>query len=249
MSGDPDGDGTADPGERDAGGGREEPSGDDGVEAGIGIGVALRAGIALYNAGEFHAAHDPWEGAWLPLESGPDERLLHGLIQCTAAVHHARTGNPSGATGLAESAGDYLADLPASYRGVALDPVRAFLDRLADDPAAGDDPPALSYRGERLRPAALDRPAALVAAEAVAAEDDRFDGTVVDDAARYARAEADTGRARFTALLFDFVADGERRALVYDRLRGHVERRRTEERDVDGLFAGDGPEFRERGGE
>jgi len=219
--------------------------------------AALRAGIALYNAGEYHAAHDPWEGAWLPLASGPDERLLHGLIQFTAAVHHARTDNPSGARGLAESAGEYLADLPATYRGVALDPVRAFLDRLAADPDAGADPPPLAHRGERPGPADLDRPAALLAAAAVAEEYDRFAGGVVEDAARYARAEAGTAGARFTALLFDFVADGERRALVYDRLRRHVERRRAEERDVDGLFAsgaesddgnGDGAESDDRNG-
>ena len=86
-------------------------------------------------------------------------------------------------------------------------------------------------------------------ATALAAARGRYDPSVLADAARYARAEADTGRARFTALLFDFVADGERRALVYDRLRGHVERRRTEEQDVHGLFAGDGPEPGDGGGE
>lgn len=205
-----------------------------------GFEVALRAGIALYNAGEYHAAHDPWEGAWLPLESGPDERLLHGLIQFTAAVHHARTDNPSGAAGLAESAGGYLSDLPSTYRGVALDPVRAFLTRLAADPTTADPPP-LEHRGKHPGPIDLDRPAVLAAAGAVAEEYDRFDEDVIKDAARYARAEAGTGETRFTALLFDFVADEARRVLVYDRLRSHVKRRRRKERDVDGLFAsGDG---------
>ncbi|MFB6301121.1 MAG: DUF309 domain-containing protein, partial [Halobacteriales archaeon] len=48
----------------------------------------LRAGIAIYNAGGYHAAHDAWEDHWLDLESGTDdERFLHGLIQFTAAVH------------------------------------------------------------------------------------------------------------------------------------------------------------------
>jgi predicted metal-dependent hydrolase len=69
----------------------------------------LRAGVAVYNAGQYHAAHDAWEDHWLDLEQGTDdEQFLHGLIQFTAAVHHARTRNWSGATGLASSARDYL---------------------------------------------------------------------------------------------------------------------------------------------
>jgi len=51
---------------------------------------ALRAGIAIHNAGHYHAAHDAWEDEWLELDDGSDERLLHGLIQFTAAIHHAR---------------------------------------------------------------------------------------------------------------------------------------------------------------
>ncbi|NIS31883.1 MAG: DUF309 domain-containing protein, partial [Actinobacteria bacterium] len=54
----------------------------------------LRAGIAIYNAGGYHAAHDAWEDHWLELEAGTDdERFLHGLIQFTAAVHHAQGAN------------------------------------------------------------------------------------------------------------------------------------------------------------
>ena len=30
----------------------------------------LRAGIAVFNAGDFHDAHDAWEDRWLDLESG-----------------------------------------------------------------------------------------------------------------------------------------------------------------------------------
>ncbi len=65
----------------------------------------LRAGVAIYNAGAYRAAHGAWESKWLSLDrGGDDERFLHGLIQFTAAVHHARDGNDSGAVGLARSA-------------------------------------------------------------------------------------------------------------------------------------------------
>ena len=66
---------------------------------------SLRAGVAIYNAGAYRAAHGAWESRWLSLERDTDdERFLHGLIQFTAAVHHARDGNDSGAVGLARSA-------------------------------------------------------------------------------------------------------------------------------------------------
>jgi len=65
----------------------------------------LRAGIAVFNGGGYHTAHDCWEARWLDLESGTDdERFLHGLIQYTAAVHHASERNWGGATGLADGA-------------------------------------------------------------------------------------------------------------------------------------------------
>src|SRR6056297_1954318 len=99
---------------------------------------ALRIGLVVFNAEDYHAAHDAWEDEWLDLPSGSDdERFLHGLIQYTAAVYHTRTGNWSGARGLAESAGDYLAGLPDDYRGVNVGSVREYLRRLAADPEFG----------------------------------------------------------------------------------------------------------------
>jgi hypothetical protein len=200
--------------------------------------AALRAGIALYDAGYHHAAHDAWEGTWLDLPDGSDdERFLHGLIQFTAAVHHARGRNWSGATGLATSAREYLADLPATYRGVNVDAVRRWLAGLDADPERIERarPLELTHGGEALALADLDFEATSVAA-VVLAEAEGYDEDVVADAVRYAREELDTARSRFVALLFDFVREAADRPLVYDRLRGHVERRRRRDADVEGLF-------------
>ncbi|MEF8774713.1 MAG: DUF309 domain-containing protein [Halobacteriales archaeon] len=202
----------------------------------------LRAGVAVYNAGRYHAAHDAWEDHWLGLESGTDdERFLHGLIQFTAAVHHARHANWSGATGLADSAGEYLADLPPEYRGVTLGTVRAWLGDLRTDPEVIErrSPPALRVDGVALAPADLDL-AATGHAAAVLAEADGYDAAVLADAARYARADvaADVASSPVLALLFDFVREPADRAIVFERLAGHVDRRRSRETDVDGLFDG-----------
>jgi predicted metal-dependent hydrolase len=198
----------------------------------------LRAGVAIYNAGGYHAAHDAWEDHWLDLEEGEDERFLHGLIQFTAAVYHAHESNDPGATGLATSAREYLADLPADYRGVNVGPVRAYLADLADDPGLVDDRVLdLTHESEAILPADLDFAATAVAA-AVLAEEEGYDEETVERAADYARADLDAGEAGspFVALLFDFVREPDSRGIVARRLAEHVARRRHRDEDVAGLF-------------
>jgi len=201
--------------------------------------AALRAGIALYNDGEYHAAHDPWEDVWLGLSDGTDdERFLHGLIQFTAAIHHARTRNWSGAAGLADSAGGYLDGLHSPYRGVAIAPLRRALATLAADPAVAERrrPPPIRHERRVLELADLRFEAAAEAAAALAAECD-YDAAVVDRAVAFAREEIEEGeRTLFTTTLLEFVTADAARSLVFQRLAEHVERREREYEDVDGLF-------------
>ena len=200
---------------------------------------SLRAGVAIYNAGEYHAAHDAWEEPWLGLDDGTDdERFLHGLIQFTAAIHHARTRNWSGATGLAESAGDYLAGLRSPYRGVDIDAVRRALSTLAADPEVIERrrPPPLRYEGAALALADLRFEAAAVAA-LVLAEEDGYDAEPIERAITLAREEIAGGeRTLFTTTVMEFVTADATRSLVYRRLVDHVERRNREDADVEGLF-------------
>ncbi|WP_276249577.1 DUF309 domain-containing protein [Haloarcula rara] len=198
----------------------------------------LRAGITVYNAGRYHAAHDAWEDHWIDLDAGDEERFLHGLIQFTAVVHHGTDENWSGARGLAESAGEYLSALPADYRGVNLDDVRPFLARVADDPGSvdWDNPPKLTHEGVAVGYGDLDFEAAAVAAE-VLAEADGYDEAVVADAVDYARKELDEkGEGRFVGQLFAFVQEPADRGFVYAHLSNHVERERQKDDDVAGLF-------------
>ncbi|AUV83847.1 DUF309 domain-containing protein [Salinigranum rubrum] len=200
--------------------------------------ASLTAGITVYNAGEHHAAHDAWEATWLELESGTDdERFLHGLIQFTAVVYHGRRRNWSGARKLARSAGEYLDGLAADYREVDLTTVRTYLARIAADPEYAERarPPALHHAGREPTAADLSLDALGVAADVVA-EEYGFDEDVLARAVGYAREEERTARSQFRALVVDFVREAERRGLVYDRLRDHVQRRRREETDVEGLF-------------
>ena len=198
----------------------------------------LRAGVALYTAGRYRAAHDPWEAAWHEA-AGDDDPFLHGLVQFTAAIHHGLGGNREGAVGLARSAQGYLDGLPSDYRGVDLDTVRGFLPELERDPQAAREPPELRYEGRRLALSDLEFPAARHAAAAVAEDLDDYDEAVVERAGEYAVADLEAGRATtpFVALLLDFVDPGETsRGLVYARLEQHVRKRDAEASDVDGLF-------------
>jgi predicted metal-dependent hydrolase len=199
--------------------------------------AALRAGIAIHNAGHYHAAHDAWEDEWLALDDGPDERLLHGLVQFTAAVHHARGRNWAGAVGLCESAREYLAGLPADYRGVNVASVREYLGRLGEDPERIERAPvlALTLDEEVLELEDLG-PHAAVEAAVVLAEHLGYDDDEFETAAEYAREGLAGGEYNeFAALLCDFAAGGER-ALVATRLGQHVQRRPRREDDVAGLF-------------
>jgi hypothetical protein len=200
----------------------------------------LRAGIAIYNAGEYHAAHDAWEDHWLDLERGTDdERFLHGLIQFTAAVFHARNRNWSGATGLAESAGEYLAALPADYRGVNVGAVREALAALADDPECVERrrPLSLTHEGSVVTPENLRFEATCVAAD-VLAEEHGYDEQLVERAIEYAREdiESEETSSPFVLFLFDFVREPDNRGIIVQRLGEHTDRRVSRDDDVAGLF-------------
>ena len=197
---------------------------------------ALRAGIAVYNHGSYHAAHDAWEESWLD-QDGNDERLLHGLIQTTAAVHHVTQGNRDGATGLAESAREYLESLPEDYRDVNVGEVRAFLTRFENDPDIEHTPLIeMTYQGTALSIADLGFDASAVVARAFA-EADGFEMEHLDRAIDYARDDLDAGRetSPFVTLVYDLARE-ENRGIIYQRLAEHTRRRRARDESVDDLF-------------
>jgi hypothetical protein len=205
-----------------------------------GLVAHLRAGAAVFNAGASLAAHDPWEHAWLDLDDGPDERLLHGLIQVAASTHHARERNWDGATTLAASARNYLAGLDG-HRGVDLAPVEAWLAALATDPEVIERraPPEIRVDGVALTPDGLEFPAASIAApELAAARGDEETAALLDRAADFGRADLAAGKTAspFVTLLLDYLDPDRPAGPVLTRLQDHVDRRSHREADVAGLF-------------
>jgi predicted metal-dependent hydrolase len=211
------------------------------------VDAALLAGAALFNEGHVLAAHDPWEAAWLPLDSDGveqrpgavgDERLLHGLIAAAAATHHARSGNWSGAVGCAENAVEYLDAIVPNHRGVDVGPVTRWCRRLAADPETIEraGPPPLRINGVAPEFGDLDLDAALLAAPALAGSVDTATEATFERAAVLAREERGTGRTTFAELLFAFCREPETRPQVAARLADRVELADRKRRDVDDLF-------------
>jgi uncharacterized protein len=107
------------------------------------------AGIDLYNAGEFHAAHDAWEERWRD-DCGPREKLfLQALIQSAVVFHHIEIGRRGAARRMYRMAldvTDYLAQLARSV---------AWLEE-GEDPRDAVQPADFEAPHIRLRPGADD---------------------------------------------------------------------------------------------
>jgi len=212
-----------------------------------GVRANVRAGLALFNDEHYHAAHDPLEAAWLESDRDDDRgRFLQGLVQLTAAVHHARNRNWRGAVGLATSAREYLDGLPETYAGVDVALLRRVLGTLATDPEVVERRPMpyLEHDGERVTCRRLEFDAVALAAQALA--DERcLDESIVERAVEYVREDreredalADSSRDE-SDKLERFVADfasTDDYGIVFQRLAQHVERRDHRASDVDGLF-------------
>lgn len=99
------------------------------------------AGLDLYNAGEFHAAHDAWEERWRD-DCGPREKLfLQALIQSAVVFHHVEIGRRGAARRMYRMASEKFERLGAS-RFMSLD-ITDYLARLARAVAwleASEDP-------------------------------------------------------------------------------------------------------------
>lgn len=88
-----------------------------------GFETCLARGVALFQAGAFHEAHEAWEEAWLH-EQGARRLLLQGLILVAAGWLKRDAGNARGAVRLFSRALERLESLPPDCEGVDVDRLR-----------------------------------------------------------------------------------------------------------------------------
>jgi len=77
----------------------------------------IQEGIRLFNDRFFFEAHEVLEGVWRE-EHGEPKVFLQGLIQISAAYHHAQNGNLIGATTLLQRGAEKIRRYPVGYLGI-----------------------------------------------------------------------------------------------------------------------------------
>ncbi len=98
--------------------------------------AAFAAGKRLFDAGEYHAAHEEFERCWLASEGG-DADFYKGLIQASICLYHLGRDNVEGARKLYSGHRRLLAAFLPSHAGLD---VSGFLAAMQ------------TYLGPRLRP-------------------------------------------------------------------------------------------------
>jgi hypothetical protein len=88
------------------------------------------AGIDLYNAGEYHAAHDAWEERWMGPVDRDEKLFLQAMIQSAVAFHHLQIGRPGAARQMYLAAKEKFARLNCRvFMSLDLEAYQAQLDR------------------------------------------------------------------------------------------------------------------------
>lgn len=107
------------------------------LREGGGLGDAVEAARAAWDAGLFFEVHEILEPVWLET-SGVHKVALQGLIMAGAAMHHLTQSNHAGAAGLLREAAQRLRDSRAGWPPLALGPFADALAKLGAAVARGD---------------------------------------------------------------------------------------------------------------
>lgn len=83
------------------------------------VDAGLRRAAELFDAAEYHAAHEVLDELW-ETASREDSDFLKGLIQACIALHHFKNGNTDGARKLYSGHRQYLGPYLPAHRGLDL---------------------------------------------------------------------------------------------------------------------------------
>ncbi|MDR3751061.1 MAG: DUF309 domain-containing protein [Terracidiphilus sp.] len=109
----------------------------------------LAEGLACYGRREFFEAHEHWELVWLRLPE-PEKSFVQAIIQVAAAFHHLQQGNVAGTQSLLQRVQRRLATYPASFGGIAIEPLRTEIGAWLRGIESGNPPttyPVISTDG------------------------------------------------------------------------------------------------------
>ncbi len=204
------------------------------------IEVYLKAGIAIYNSGEYHAAHGAWERCWLKLEKGSrDKVFLQGLIQFTAIIYHGINENWKGMEGLVESSLVYLGEIPEIYRGVDIESVREYIIEMKKDVEvfSQENIPSINYEGEKMELEDLEIESTLIAAKVIAEEIEVYEYNIIKEAVGYVNEGLEDKKyKKIEQLIVTFVKVPDLREMAYEQIRNRMGRIRENRKDIKKLF-------------
>jgi hypothetical protein len=103
----------------------------------------LLRGLELFDAGDYHAAHDAIEELWLD-EVGRIKSLCKALIQLAVGLYHRENGNVRGARKLLRRAADLFETLPSPLLELDVEDLTARATALASE--VEQEPPPATYR-------------------------------------------------------------------------------------------------------
>jgi predicted metal-dependent hydrolase len=107
--------------------------------------TAFDEGLAAYDRGDFFAAHEALEPAWMGSDDLEERALHQGLIKVAAAYVHAVRHNPAGIAKNLSGARVHLAQAGAAAAawGVDVATLLADVDARLGDPALAVTPPQI----------------------------------------------------------------------------------------------------------
>jgi uncharacterized protein len=120
---------------------------------------ALAEAVRLFNAGEYHAAHELLDGLWESTH-GPDADFFKGLIQAAIAMHHFSRANLDGAKKLYSGHRRYLAAYLPAHRGLDTAAFLAEMQRVLQPVSRARPGESIAFdREHRPKLRAVERPA------------------------------------------------------------------------------------------
>jgi predicted metal-dependent hydrolase len=106
----------------------------------------VQAGLARFERGDFHAAHEAWEDGWR-VAQGAEKHLLQALAQLAAAFHQWSRCKSTGAATLLARARGHLQAIPSTLLGVEVSELELELEAWEEAAARGDAVPGTPRLG------------------------------------------------------------------------------------------------------
>jgi hypothetical protein len=116
--------------------------------------AAFETGLTLYARGDFFAAHEALERAWMGTDDLAERALHQGVIKVAAAYVHALRGNPRGVEkNLAGAHRHLVVAIPAGPAwDVDVPGLVAAVDERLASPGMPSEPPVIARTHDRLHP-------------------------------------------------------------------------------------------------